>query len=157
MLTFPRSRLLIKSKSVVSDIPPCTTSTRLLITVPRGNQRQTFSINFSSRSALCYIHAIKLNRIANLYARPNKINKIQCYRGSAQRIAVFRFFPRSHGKICIACMYLYSLLVLYVVHEKKVNRHILLNVDIIIIKSYVFWTFLLYLLNLPCTFGELHE
>lgn len=51
-LTFDLRRLESISKSVVSEIPPWTTKILLLIKVPRGKCRYTWSINFSKRSAL---------------------------------------------------------------------------------------------------------
>lgn len=46
--------LLIKSKSVESEMPPWTTNTLLFTIVPNGNHRYTSSINLRRRSALCY-------------------------------------------------------------------------------------------------------
>lgn len=51
-LTFDLRRLESISKSVVSEIPPWTTKILLLIKVPRGKCRYTWSISFSKRSAL---------------------------------------------------------------------------------------------------------
>lgn len=55
-LTLPRSRLFSRSKSVESDIPPCTTKTRLFTIVPNGSHRYISSISFNNRSALCCFH-----------------------------------------------------------------------------------------------------
>lgn len=52
-LTLPRSRLFRRSMSVVSEMPPWTTNTRLLTIVPNGSHRYISSISFSSRSELC--------------------------------------------------------------------------------------------------------
>lgn len=44
---------LIQSRSVISEIPPCTTSTFLSMMVPSGSHRYTESISLSSFSELC--------------------------------------------------------------------------------------------------------
>lgn len=68
-LTFPLSRLLIISKSVVSDIPPWTMSTLLFTIVPKGNHRYTPSISFSSFSELCYKKKIDFTPYSIIPAR----------------------------------------------------------------------------------------
>uniref|UniRef100_A0A182TLJ3 Uncharacterized protein n=1 Tax=Anopheles melas TaxID=34690 RepID=A0A182TLJ3_9DIPT len=45
--------LRMRSRSVESEMPPCTTSTRLFTIVPNGSHRYTSSMSFSSLSALC--------------------------------------------------------------------------------------------------------
>lgn len=66
LLTFLRSMVLIRSKSVISEIPPWTINTSLLTNVPNGRYWYTASINFNNLSWFFWKSNNKWNHIKNL-------------------------------------------------------------------------------------------